>query len=138
VNQLTTTVFSGDESGSLTSQVDQIRSVYGDKMSRVRVSRVVRTAELQDTTRYHVKLMEIATGGRGDVAIGDQTSCRVLRARWRRADAIDSVWLWHTRQLIGVRWRFSGCSWSDGVRWQADRVKVGHLAGGLPVMGRLG
>jgi hypothetical protein len=61
-----------------------------------------------------------------------------LRARWQRADAIDNVRLWHARQLIGVRWRFSGCSWSDGVRLQADRVEVGHLAGGLPVMDRLG
>jgi hypothetical protein len=61
-----------------------------------------------------------------------------LRARWQGADAIDSVRLWYARQLIGVRWRFSGCSWSDGVRWQADRVEVEQLTGGLPVMDRLG
>jgi hypothetical protein len=44
-------------------------------------------------------------------------------------DAIDCVQLWHAWQLIGVRWRFNGCSWSDGVRSQVDRVEVEQLAG---------
>jgi F0F1-type ATP synthase beta subunit len=39
-------------------------------------SRVVRTMELQSTTGCHRKLMKIATGEGGEVAIGDQTSGR--------------------------------------------------------------
>jgi hypothetical protein len=62
----------------------------------------------------------------------------VLWAHWQRAEAIDGVQLWCTWQLIGVRWQFSGCLWSDGVRWQVDRVEVEQLADGLPVMDRLG
>jgi Ni,Fe-hydrogenase I large subunit len=38
------------------------------------------------------------------------------------------------RSSMAVQW----CSWSDGVRWQANRVEVGHLASGLLVMDRLG
>jgi hypothetical protein len=51
-------------------QAKLVRSVYGDKMSRVGASRFVRIAELQGTTRCHVKLMEIATGGRSDQTSG--------------------------------------------------------------------
>jgi hypothetical protein len=81
---------------------------------------------------------KIAACERGEVTIGRPDLKLVLRAHWQRADAIDSVRLWHVRQLIGVRWRFRECSWSGGVRWQADRVEVEQLTGGLPVMDRLG
>jgi hypothetical protein len=38
------------------------------------------------------------------------------------------------RSSIAVQWMLK----SDGVRWQADRVEVKQLTGGLPVMDRLG
>jgi hypothetical protein len=53
----------------------------------------------------------------------------VLRARWRRAEAIDGVQLRCTGQLIEVRWRFSECSGAaesdgrlTGSRWSSSLV----------------
>jgi hypothetical protein len=106
-------------------------------MCCARVSRVVHN----EATRHDRMSQE--ADGKLQLATRRGSRCRpdlklVLQARWQQAEAIDSVQLWCTWQLIGVRWRIRWVLMSGGVRWQDDRVEVERLIGRLPVMDRLG